>query len=121
MTAINYLFPPDQIHALPTWRFVVHFVVPPPYDAGALAKAVAGMKAADWKIVSFPFGLDAITYNAASQCVDVPVEVPEDRRKRPNSLVDYESDFWRICGNMAGAGFQGDIYYEAIDWQDEAG
>ena len=79
------------------------------------------MKTAEWKIVSFPLGLDAITYNPASQSVDVQIEVPGDRRKRLNGLADYESDFWRICGNMASAGFQGDICYEAIGWQDQAG
>jgi hypothetical protein len=119
MTAINYLFPPDRIHELPTWRFVLHFVVPPPCDHAALAAALAAMKAADWKIVSFPFGLDSITYNSATQSVDVPMEVPEERRGSPSSLADYESDFWRVCGNMAGVGFRGDVYYEAVDWQDD--
>jgi hypothetical protein len=118
MTAINYLFPPEQIHALPTWRFVVHFVVPPPHDPSALAEAVSSLKSAEWKIISFPFGIDAITYDPASNSVDVPIEVPEDRRKRPNSLADYESDFWKICGNMGSAGLLGEIYYEAIDWQE---
>ena len=118
MSAINYLFPPDQIHALPTWRFVVHFVLPGPCDPAALARAVAAMKSADWKIITFPFGLDAITYDPQSRSVDVPIEVPEERRKKANSLADYEGDFWRICGNMGGAGLLGDIYYEAVDWQE---
>jgi hypothetical protein len=118
MTAINYLFPPEQIHALPTWRFVVHFVVPPPFNAAALATAVAGMRSAEWKIISFPFGLDALAYDSESQSVDVPIEVSEERRKQPNSLADYESDFWKICGHMGSAGLLGDIYYEAVDWQE---
>jgi len=118
MTAINYMFPPDEIHGLPTWRFVVHFVAPPPADAGAVAKAVTSLKAAEWKIITFPYGLDSIAYDHETQSVDVPIEVPDDRRRKPNSLVDYQSDFWKICGNMASAGLLGDIYYEAVDWQE---
>ena len=118
MTAINYLFPPDQIDTLPTWRFVVHFVFPPPCDADALATAIKSMKSAEWKVVTFPFGLDALAYNADTQSVDVPIEVPEEMRSQPNSLERYESDFWKICGNMGSAGLMGDIYYEAVDWQE---
>jgi hypothetical protein len=93
-------------------------MAPPPLDAAALAKAVAGLKSAEWKIISFPFGLDAVAYNAGSQSVDVPIEVLPDRRKKRSSLAEYESDFWKICGHMAGAGFVGDIYDEAIDWRE---
>lgn len=118
MTAINYLFPPDKIHDLPTWRFVVHFKEPPPLDVAALAQAVAGMKSAEWRIISFPFGLDGLSYDPKSQTVGIPIEVPPARRRRPGSLADYESDFWKICGHMAGAGFDGDIFYEAVDWQE---
>ena len=118
MTAVNYLFPPDRIGCLPTWRFVLHFVLPSGCEASALAKAVAGMRSAEWKIVRFPFGLDAIAYDPQTHSVDVPVEVPADRRKQPNSLADYESDFWKICGNMGTAGLLGDIYYEAVDWKE---
>jgi hypothetical protein len=48
----------------------------------------------------------------------VPIEVSPERRRRPSSLAEYESDFWKVCGNMAGAGFTGDIYYEAVDWKE---
>jgi hypothetical protein len=118
MTAINYLFPPDQIHALPTWRFILHFVLPSGCDGSAVASAAANLKAADWKIVTFPFGVDTIAYNPETQSIDVAIEVPEDRRRRPDSLADYESDFWKVCGNMGSAGLLGDIYYEAVDWKE---
>ncbi len=118
MAGINYLFPPDQIYTLPTWRFVLHFVVLPPQDGTALAKAVACLKAAEWKVITFPFGLDSIAYDGATQSVDIAIEVSEERRKKPNSLGDYESDFWKVCGNIAAAGLLGDIYYEAVDWQE---
>jgi hypothetical protein len=51
--------------------------------------------------------------------VSVPIEVPDDRRRRPNSLTQYESDVWKIMGNMARCGF-GDVYYEAVDWHEDA-
>jgi len=116
MTSINYLFPPEQVESLPTWRFIVHFRVPAEYDPASLARAIAGLRSAQWKIVTFPFGLDALRYDAASESIGVPIEVTEEQRRRPGSLADYESDFWKVCGHMAGAGFVGDIYYEAIDW-----
>ena len=56
-TSINYLFPSDQIHRLPTWRFVLHFMVPPDYQPTSLQRVVTQLKAAEWKIVTFPFGL----------------------------------------------------------------
>jgi hypothetical protein len=115
-TAINYLFPSDQIHRLPTWRFVLHFMVPPNYEPTWLQRAVAQLKAADWKIVTFPFGLDSLALDSTGKAVSVPIEVPEDQRHRKNSLADYESDVWKIMGNMVDCGF-GDLYYEAIDWR----
>ncbi|HEY7310115.1 MAG TPA: hypothetical protein VH643_12205 [Gemmataceae bacterium] len=116
-SSINYLFPPDQILNLPTWRFVLHFMAPPEYHEGMLHKAIAALKAADWKIVTFPFGLDTLSLDESGKAVGVPIEVPEDRRGRPNSLADYESDVWKIMGNMIECGF-GDLYYEAVDWQE---
>lgn len=117
MTGINYLFPPDQVNDLPTWRFVIHFIAPSPFDETIVQQAVEKLSAAEWKIVTFPFGIESLTYEPANNSVGVPVEVPEDARNRPNSLADYESDFWKIAGNMIECGF-GEIYYEAIDWQE---
>lgn len=108
----------EQVELLPTWRFVLHFVVPVPPEPSALVNAKAALKAAHWKIISFPFSIDAVGYDPVSQTVDVAIEVSEERRKRLNSLSDYESDFWKVCGNIMSAGLVGDIYYEAADWQD---
>lgn len=115
--SINYLFPPDRIEELPTWRFVLNFEVPPGLPPTALQAAVDRLKGADWKIVTFPFGLDNLSLDASGQAVGVSVEVPEDSRRRPDSLADYESDVWKIIGNMAECGF-GALYYQAVDWQD---
>jgi hypothetical protein len=41
----------------------------------------------------------------------------EDRRRRPNSLADYESDVWKVMGIVMCEGF-GDVYYEAVDWRE---
>jgi len=116
---INYLFPPDQIHNLPTWRFVLHFMVTPQFDQAALQRAIERLKAAEWSIVVFPFALDDLALDQNGRMVSVPIEVPDDRRRRPNSLAQYESDVWKIIGNMVGPGF-GDIYYEAVDWREDA-
>lgn len=115
-TAINYLFPSDQIHRLPTWRFVLHFMVPPEFRLGALRQAIRQLKGADWKIVTFPFGLDSLTVDPTGEAVSVHIEVLEDQRQRQGSLADYESDVWKLMGNMAACGF-GDVYYEAVDWK----
>lgn len=118
MGGINYLFPPDQINALPTWRFILHFIAPPNYDDSILKQAISALKDAEWRIVTFPFGIDSLSHDPENDAVDVPIEVPEASRQRPDSLTDYESDFWKIAGNMAHFGFE-EIYYEAIDWQDD--
>jgi hypothetical protein len=117
-TSINYLFPPDQIERLPTWRFVLHFKAPLLFREGRLKKATDGLKSTEWKIIEFPRGLDNLPFDAKVGTIGVPIEVSEERRWRPNSLADYESDVWRVCGHMVGAGF-GDLYYEAIDWRDQ--
>jgi hypothetical protein len=117
MTAINYLFPPQKVNDLPTWRFLLHFMAPA-NDPAAIAKAVADLEAATWKAVTFPFGLQSLAYDPGTKSVDVAIEVPPERRRQPGCLQDYESDFWKICGSMVGAGFDGDIYYEAIDWHE---
>jgi hypothetical protein len=112
--SINYLFPADQISNLPTWRFVLHFMAPIAFEPAMLERAIAQLKATDWKIVTFPDGLDSLSLSEESNAVGVPVEVSEKRRRRPNSLADYESDFWKINFNMIDCGF-GDLYYEAVD------
>jgi len=116
---INYLFPPDQIHNLPTWRFVLHFMVTPQFDQAALQRAIERLKGAEWSIVVFPLALDDLALDQNGRMVSVPIEVPDGRRRRPNSLAQYESDVWKIIGNMVGPGF-GDIYYEAVDWREDA-
>ena len=118
MGGINYLFPPDQINALPTWRFVLHFIAPQPYDDSLLRRAIDNLSQADWSIVTFPFGIDSLSYDPTNNAVDVPIEVPEDARHKADSLAEYESDFWKIAGNMAECGFE-EIYYEAVDWREE--
>ena len=115
--SINYLFPPEQIQHLPTWRFVLHFKAPLAHQETRLNEAIAGLKSAKWKIIQFPFGIEHIAFNGKRDTVAVPIEVTQERRSRPTSLADYESDVWKICGHMNGAGF-GDLYYEAIDWNE---
>lgn len=117
-TSINYLFPPDQINNLAAWRFILHFKLPSEFTQSNLNRAVEQLKAAQWKIIEFPFDLDSLAVGEESQTIGVPVEVSEENRKRVNALADYESDFWKVCGNMMANGF-GDVYYEAIDWQEE--
>jgi hypothetical protein len=115
-SGINYLFPPEEILNLPTWRFVLHFMVTPDYHHSLLRQAIANLKTAQWKIIMFPFSLDTLALDESGEAVSVPIEVPDERRRRPNSLADYESDVWKLMGNMMNDGF-GDMYYEAVDWQ----
>ena len=117
MAGINYLFPPDQVLSLPTWRFVLHFETTPAYCDGHRLEAIASLKAAQWKIVTFPFGLDTLSVDHSGRSLSVPIEVSEDRRRWPNSLADYESDVWKVMGNVMCEGF-GDVYYEAVDWRE---
>jgi hypothetical protein len=117
MAGINYLFPSDQVLNLPTWRFVLHFEVTPAYTDAYRQEAIAALKAAEWKIITFPFDLNTLALDETGRAVSVPIEVPEDRRRRPNSLADYESDVWKVMGNVMCDGF-GDVYYEAVDWQE---
>ncbi len=109
MSGINYLFPPDQINSLSTWRFVIHFIAPDPFDDAILARAIANLTSAEWKIVTFPFGLENLAYEPSNNSVGVPVEVPDEAGQRSGSLAEYESDFWKVAGNMMECGF-GEIY-----------
>lgn len=119
MAAINYLFPPEQIDSLSTWRFVLHFIVPETFGDAEVERAKDLLRAAEWKIVTFPFGLDNLAVDPKSRSLDVPIEVTEERRRRPGALADYESDVWKIFGNLTTCGV-GDLYYEAVDWRDDA-
>jgi hypothetical protein len=92
-------------------------MAPTDFRPAMLERAIAQLKATDWKIVTFPNGLDSLSLSDESNAVGVPVEVSEKRRHRPNSLDDYESDFWKINFNMLDCGF-GDLYYEAVDWKE---
>jgi len=117
-TAINYLFPPDKIHELPTWRFVLHFKAPLFFRGRKCRQAFQALKQAKWKIIEFPCDFDGLEFEPRSKTVGVPIEVSEEKRHRPDSLSDYESDVWKIYGNMLEFGF-GDLYYEAVDWQED--
>ena len=118
-TTINYLFPPDQIDNLPTWRFVLHFKAPAWFAGAKTKRAMSSLNTAEFKAVQFPFGLDEPILNKELGTVGVAVEVPPDRRSVAGSRADYESDVWKIYGNMLQHGF-GDLFYEAIDWQQES-
>lgn len=116
MGGINYLFPPDQIANLPTWRFIFHF--PGSSNPEDVAAASTALKQADFKVMQFPAGLD-LRFDIQTSSVDVNVEVPEDIRRRNNVLADYESDVCKILGNMASCGYE-EVFYEAVDWSDES-
>jgi hypothetical protein len=118
MTAINYLFPPGQILKLPTWRFIFQFQLTGAYRGEQLCKVIASLKAAEWKIISFPLGIEEIGLSESGDMLVIPIEVPEERRRRPGSLADYESDVWTVIGNVlsAGPGF-GEVFYAAIAWE----
>lgn len=116
-TSINYLFPPEKINELPTWRFILHFKAPMFFKGKKARQAIDALKNAEWKIVGFPTGFDALAINEGTKTLDIPIEVPDERRKRDGSLADYESDVWKIYGNVLQFGF-GDLFYEAIDWKE---
>jgi hypothetical protein len=92
--------------------------VPSKFTQTNLSKAVEQLKAIKWKIIKFPFGLDNLTVSEESQTIGIPIEISEAERQGVNALKDYESDFWKVCAGMLKNGF-GDIYYEAIDWQED--
>jgi hypothetical protein len=115
-SSINYLFPPDEIANLPTWRFILHFQSPAWFSGYKTSKALAALRACNFKAVQFPLGLENAIINQQEKTVGVAIEVTEERRSLANSLADYESDVWMIYGNMIQHGF-GDLFYEAMDWQ----
>jgi hypothetical protein len=116
MAAINYLFPPDKINDLPTWRFILHFKAPNSSPNEQIKNAIEQLKAVALKAVTFPFGVETLSYEAKNATVAVAIEVSESRRKQLGSLADYESDFWKICAAMMKCGFS-DVYYQAADWK----
>jgi len=118
-TSINHLFPPQEINNLPSWRFALHFKAPTFFRGRKTKEASERLRAAEWKIVHFPFGLDDLPFDEGTGTVVVRVEVSQEDRGRENALRDYESDFWKIYGNMLPSGF-GDLFYEAIDWREQA-
>ena len=116
-TSINYLFPPDQIGNLPTWRFVLHFKKPAWFADSKTRKALSALKNAGFKAVHFPLGLEQPMLNKQMGTVGIAIEVSQDRRSQSGALADYESDVWKIYGNMVQHGF-GDLFYEALDWHE---
>lgn len=118
MAGINYMFPPEEIVNLPQWRFYLHFIAPDTYTDDMLADAKDKLRSAEFSIIKFPLDINEITYEKNDNSVSIPYFVTEDDRAKPNSLELYESDAWKIMGNMAAAGFQSEIYYEAIDWKE---
>lgn len=117
MGGINYLFPPDQIQNLDSWRFILHFPEEGQHDRERLSTASEQLKSAEFKVVEFPLGLD-LKFDPNTQAVDIAIEVSEERRHRPNGLDDYESDVWKILGNMASCGYE-EVFYEAVDWRED--
>ena len=113
--SINYLFPPEKITDLPTWRFVLHFIAPRFFRNKKIRNVAQALKLADFKIIEFTCDLDNLPYDSNNNSVDVSIEVSEGRRENNNSLEEYESDVWCIYGNMLEHGF-GDLFYEAVDW-----
>jgi hypothetical protein len=82
-----------------------------------LRKAIDQLKTEKWKIITFSRDLSSLFLDENSKSVIIPIEVSEDKRYKSNSLNYYESDVWKIIGNMIECGF-GDIYYEAVDWRE---
>lgn len=117
MVAIKHLFPPDQINALPSWRFVLHFKAPKDRREAETVRAWERLKSLQLKAVMFPAGFDKPHYEVKTDTVAVAIEVPEARRRQAGCLADYESDFWKVYAAMLDCGF-GDVYYEAVDWRD---
>ena len=116
-SSIHYLFPPDQISTLPTWRFILHFQAPSwPYGAQT-KNALAALAGLDLTLVQFPHGLSSPLLNEEMETVGVEIEVSPESRALPNALAEYESDVWKIYASMVSYHF-GDLYYEAPDWQD---
>lgn len=115
--AINYLFPPEEINNLPTWRFIFHYVLPRNLDKSVLNKVIEKLKEIEFQVLTFPCGIEKIEYAEVNNSISLPVEVPEAVRRSDEVIIEvYESDVWKIMGNMAGLGLE-EVFYEAIDWK----
>src|SRR5438105_2322122 len=68
-TAINYLFPPDKINELRSWRFVLHFKLSSEVIDKSVQEALRRLRSAEWKIIDFPFGLENLPYDEKSGTV----------------------------------------------------
>ena len=115
--SINYLFPSEKVNELHSWRFILHFKAPFWFRRRKTYDAIQALKKSEWKIIEFTHDLEDITFDSEKGTIGIPIEVSEEKRKQPNSLADYESDVWKIFGNMLSCGF-GDLYYEAVDWRE---
>ncbi|MCA9061472.1 MAG: hypothetical protein KDA96_00355 [Planctomycetaceae bacterium] len=115
MAGIHHLFPPDEFQNLPTWRFVLHFVVTPQFNDHILLQVFENLSQTKWDIIRFPDGIDQLGLNDTKEVITIPIEVSESDRSHPDSVERYEADFWKLLGNVMCDGF-GDIYYEAVDW-----
>lgn len=115
---INYLFPPDAIDDLPSWRFQYHFKTPFFGAAKKLRKAAEQIRTVDFKVLVITSDLDQLQIDKKDGAVTIAAEVPEEIRQTEAGREDYESDFWKLWGNMLEFGFK-DVFYEAVDWQDE--
>jgi hypothetical protein len=117
-TSLIHLFPPESIHELPTWRFVLHVTSPTFFKTRALNKAISALTNPGWKVTKLSCQPGEVTISPKTKTLDVPIEVPENLRRSPTALEDYESDFWKLYAALVEAGF-GDAYYEAIDWREQ--
>jgi len=118
--SINFLFPPEKINDLPTWRFILHFKINTPmiFSKRALQKAITKLEQVDLKTARFSCNLKEIKIDPHTKTIPVSIQVPELRRYQQNSLSDYESDVWKIWATIIGFGFT-ELYYEAVDWHDQ--
>lgn len=112
---ISYLFPPDSIRTLPTWRFVLHFSAPDELLEAGLQQAMARLPGISWKALRPAVPCDQLSIQRQTGSVAVPVEVPPDRRAQAGSLADYESDVWKLVAAMIESGFD-QLFYESVDF-----
>ncbi len=60
--AVNYLFPPNEINNLPTWRFIFHFIAPGNYNEALRYEVIKKLKNADFEIITFLISLKVKVY-----------------------------------------------------------